>query len=66
MLDNISVPHIFTMFLYHFGMIYETNLLTIHRIDAIHHVAVTDNMILIMIGSSKDLSDGVQGGETTI
>ena len=29
-------------------------------------VAVTDNMILIMIGSSQDLSNGVQGGETTI
>ena len=26
--DYISVPHIFTMFLYHFGMIYGTNLLT--------------------------------------
>ena len=31
-----------------------------------NHVAVTDNMIVIMIGSSQDLSNGVQGGETTI
>ena len=31
-----------------------------------NHVAVTDNMILIMIGSSQDLSNGVQGGQTTI
>ena len=28
MLDYISVPHVFIMFLYHFGMIYGTNLLT--------------------------------------
>ena len=28
MLDFISVPHVFIMFLYHFGMIYGTNLLT--------------------------------------
>ena len=28
MLDYISVPHVLTMFLYHFGMIYGTNLLT--------------------------------------
>ena len=28
MLDYISVPHVFTMFSYHFAMIYGTNLLT--------------------------------------
>ena len=28
MLDYISVPHVFVMFLYHFDMIYGTNLLT--------------------------------------
>ena len=28
MLDYLSVPHVFIMFLYHFGMIYGTNLLT--------------------------------------
>ena len=28
MLDYISVPHVFIMILYHFGMIYGTNLLT--------------------------------------
>ena len=28
MLDYISVPHVFIMFLYHFGMIFGTNLLT--------------------------------------
>ena len=28
MLDYISVPHVFIMLLYHFGMIYGTNLLT--------------------------------------
>ena len=27
-LDYIAVPHVFTIFLYHFGMIYGTNLLT--------------------------------------
>ena len=31
-----------------------------------NHVAITDNMILIMIGSTQDLSNGVQGGETII
>ena len=31
-----------------------------------NHVAVTNNMILIMIGSSQDLNNGVQGVETTI
>ena len=29
MLDYISVPHVFITFLYHFGIIYGTNLLTI-------------------------------------
>ena len=27
-LDNIAMPHVFTMFLYHFGVVYGTNLLT--------------------------------------
>ena len=31
-----------------------------------NHVVIKDNMIFIMIGSSQDLSNGVQGGETTI
>ena len=36
MLDYISVPHVFIMFLYNFGMIYGTNLLT--RCPVLVHV----------------------------
>ena len=31
-----------------------------------NHVAVTDNIVLIMIGRSQDLNNGVEGVETTI
>ena len=46
MLDYILVPHIFIMFLYHFGMIYGTNLLTrcLVPVPIFHYLFISEKL----------------------